>query len=212
MSGKIKARSETVNNFLIIQSTTGNWGAESPQSLREMVMRTCCHGMPYGKLLPGPTSSDLCCQDKDGRPMAKACGGFKSSNHKHPPKERGSMYTSLPKCLFFCGVCMEQSLCSKVVTLPWFPFSFGNSQFYDYIKSLHNSHVTFFSEPLFPVVLLHFHQPHHHLVSLSSQALFSLLLYVDSPGCWFCWCYCYYYYRKYLVKQLELKNVSGRER
>lgn len=60
------------------------------------------HGMPHGQPLSGPTSlhpSDA--QGKDGRPMATACGGFESSNHKHPPKERGSAHSSLPKCLFF---------------------------------------------------------------------------------------------------------------
>ena len=46
--------------------------------------------------------------------------------------------------------------------------------------SLHNSHVTFSPEPPFPVVLLLFHQSHHHLISLSlPSSIFSLLLYVD---------------------------------
>ena len=71
-------------------------------------------------------------------------------------------------------------LCSKVVTLPYFHFLLEISVLWDYVMSLQNSHVTFSSEPPFPVVLLLFHQPHHRLVSLSlPSSIFSLLLYED---------------------------------
>lgn len=102
------------------------------------------------KAPPGPTSSDLCCQDKDGRPMAKACGGFKSSNHKHPPKEEVCILLYPNVYFFLVGVCNRGKVFApKLLHFHDYHFLLETSVLWDYIKSLHNSMLLSFLSPSF---------------------------------------------------------------
>ena len=145
-------------------------------------MRTC-HGMPYGKPLPGPTSSDLsAAKTKMAGQWQRLAVDLKAAiTNIHPRREEVCILLYPNVYFLLVGVCNRSKVFApKSLHFHDFHFLLETSVLWDYIKSLHNSHVTFFSEPLFPVVLLHFHQPHHHWVSLSlPSSIFSLLLYVD---------------------------------
>lgn len=83
MSGKKKLKDHVRPIiFLTIQSTTGTARCRAPMEL----------GGDGNGNLPGSAPHI---------PLATACGGFKRSNHDHPPKARGSVPSSLPQFYFF---------------------------------------------------------------------------------------------------------------
>ena len=202
---------------LIIQSTTGNWGAEYPQSLRKMEMKTC-HGMPYGEPLPGPTSPDLsAAKTKMAGQWQRLEVGLKAAiTNIHPRREEVCILLYPNVYFFLVGVCnrsKEFSLLQSCYT-SIFPFSFGNLSF----MGLCNEFTEFPCYFLFWAPLSCSPATLPPATSSFGISLPPKLYFLSSPvcrlppDCWFCCCYCYYYYRKYLVKQLELKDVSRRER
>lgn len=118
---------------LIIQSTTGNWGAEYPQSLRKMEMKTC-QGMPYGEPLPGPTPPNL------SAAKTKMAGQWQwlevdikaAITDTHPRREEVCILLYPNVYFFLVGVCnrsKEFSLLQRCYT-SMISIFFWKSQFY----------------------------------------------------------------------------------